>query len=127
LESVRKDVECVFGILKGRFGYLATGFRHRQIDVCENVFVACCVLHNMMLDEMKREQSTERLGRGCMMPDGGMWLSGPTEQQHDECPATTRIIKLMRNEFHRNRNFFAKHIWWWNVKCKNGELTSTTN
>ena len=91
------------------------------------VFVACCVLHNMMLDEMKREQSTERLGRGCMMPDGGMWLSGPTEQQHDECPATTRIIKLMRNEFHRRRNFLAKHIWWWNVKCKNGELTSTTN
>jgi len=126
-ESVRKDVECVFGILKGRFGYLATGFLHRQIAVCENVFVACCVLHNMMLDEMKREQSPERLGRGCRMPDGGMWLSGPTEQPHDEGPNTSRIIKLMRNEFHRRRNLLAKHIWWWNVKCKNGELTSTIN
>jgi hypothetical protein len=55
LESVRKDVECVFGILKGRFGYLDTGFKHRQIAVCKMVFIACCVLHNMILDEMKRD------------------------------------------------------------------------
>ena len=128
LESVRKDVECVFGILKGRFGYLDSGFKHRRIVVCEMVFVACCVLHNMMLDEMKREPPPERLGRGCQMPDdGGFWLAGPTELTDEELNPTRRIDKWRRNEFHRRRNLLAKHIWWWNVKCKNGEIRCTNN
>jgi hypothetical protein len=81
----------------------------------------------MMLDEMKREQQLECLGRECQMPDGGMWLSGLTERTAKEVPPTTRINKLMWNEFHQRRNLWAKHIWWWNVKCKNGELSCTTN
>ncbi len=36
---------------------------------CEKIFVACCVLHNMMLDEMVQEQAPPRVGRGCCMPD----------------------------------------------------------
>ena len=42
LESVRKDVECVFGILKTRFTSLDNGLKHRNIHVCEKIFVACC-------------------------------------------------------------------------------------
>jgi hypothetical protein len=33
LESVRKDVECVFGILKSRGGCLDRGFKHRKMKV----------------------------------------------------------------------------------------------
>jgi len=128
LESVRKDVECVFGILKGRFGCLDSGFKHRRIAVCEMVFLACCVLHNMMVDEMKREPPPERLERGCRMPDAGVWLAGPTVLTDEELHPTMRIDKLLRNEFHRRRNILAKHIWWWNVnKCKNGEIRCTNN
>jgi hypothetical protein len=112
----------VFGILKGRFGYLDSGFKHRQIAVCEMVFVSCCVLHNMMLDEMKREPPPERLGRGCQMPNSGMWLAGPTELTNEERNVTSRIEKQIRNKFHQRRNLLAKHIWWWNVKCNNKEI-----
>ena len=122
MESVRKDVECVFGILKARFGFLDTGFKHRRIQVCEWVFVACCVIHNMMLDKMRREPPAERLGRGCQMPDSGMWFSGPMELESLDKNPTTKEGKLLRHEFHRRRNILAKHVWWWNVKCKNGEI-----
>ncbi len=62
LESVRKDVECVFGILKGRFSYLDHCFKYHKVLACEKIFVACCVLHNMMLDEMVQEQAPPRVG-----------------------------------------------------------------
>jgi hypothetical protein len=51
LESVRKDIEGVFGILKIRFAFLKnfTNLRtHRQID---HAFVTCCILHNILLEE----------------------------------------------------------------------------
>ena len=48
LESVRKDVECFFGILKGRFRILKLAIPyHKQKDI-DNVFFTCCILHNML-------------------------------------------------------------------------------
>ena len=37
LESVRKDVECTFGILKKRWRVLNNGILFRDIDVCDKV------------------------------------------------------------------------------------------
>ena len=46
---MRKDVECTFGILKGRFRILKTGIRqHDSVDV-DNIWFTCCALHNMLL------------------------------------------------------------------------------
>jgi hypothetical protein len=56
-ESVRKDIECTFGILKGRFRILKLPVYYhsnsknavhgkRKVD---NVFFTCCMLHNMLL------------------------------------------------------------------------------
>ena len=51
LESVRKDIEGVFGILKQRFHFLKQFNRmHRQKDI-DNAFVTCCIIHNMMLKD----------------------------------------------------------------------------
>lgn len=51
IESVRKDIEGVFGILKSRFAILKHFNRmHHQRDV-DNVFVTCCILHNMLLKD----------------------------------------------------------------------------
>jgi hypothetical protein len=49
LESVRKDIEDVFGILKRRFKFLK-GFNqlHKQSTI-DDAFVACCMIHNMLL------------------------------------------------------------------------------
>ena len=49
LESLRKDVECTFGILKGRFRVLKAGIRLHGIEACDNLWCTCCALHNMFL------------------------------------------------------------------------------
>lgn len=53
LESLRKDVKCVFGILKKRRKILDYGFKHRNMHTCLDIFVTCCCLHNIMLDVME--------------------------------------------------------------------------
>lgn len=49
LESLRKDVECTFGIMKGRFRILKSGIRLHGTEACDKVWHTCCALHNMML------------------------------------------------------------------------------
>ena len=97
------------------------GFKHRDIKVCQDVFMTCCVLHNMMLDKMEREEAPPRIGRGCHMPYDGMWLEGPSAVG----PTTgkrTQQDKEMSMDFHRRRNILADHIRVWKSKCKSGEI-----
>jgi DDE superfamily endonuclease len=48
-ESVRKDVECTFGIMKGRFRVLKTGIRFNP-QSADNLWFTCCALHNWLLE-----------------------------------------------------------------------------
>ena len=50
IESVRKDIECVFGILKKRFLILKHPIRLHSPYCIQRMFVTCCVLHNILLD-----------------------------------------------------------------------------
>ena len=50
LESMRKDVECTFGILKGRWRILKAGVRLQGVDSCDKIWKTCCALHNLLLD-----------------------------------------------------------------------------
>ncbi len=51
LESMRKDVECTFEILKGRWRILKSGIRLYNTETADNVWLTtCCALHNMLLD-----------------------------------------------------------------------------
>jgi DDE superfamily endonuclease len=50
LESIRKDVECTFGILKSRFRILKTGIRLHRQEAADKIFLTCCALHNWLLD-----------------------------------------------------------------------------
>jgi hypothetical protein len=43
-------LECTFGSLKKRFHILKNGIRLHSVDYIENIFVACCIFHNMLLD-----------------------------------------------------------------------------
>ena len=45
-----KDVECCFGILKGRFCILKYGIRLYGIEKSDIIWKTCCALHNVMLD-----------------------------------------------------------------------------
>ncbi|KAG7342192.1 DDE superfamily endonuclease [Nitzschia inconspicua] len=76
LESMRKDVECTFGILKGRWRILKTGIRIRGLEEVDRIWKTCCALHNWLLEVDGLDKS---------------WNSGvPSEWQgdlgkHDDC------------------------------------------
>jgi hypothetical protein len=50
LESVRKDVECTFGILKGRFQILKKPIQFKDAYFIEFIFKSCAILHNIILE-----------------------------------------------------------------------------
>jgi hypothetical protein len=62
LESVRKDVECIFGLIKKHWRILDHGFKFRSLAICKKIFFTCCCLHNEMLDMMESRSS-----RYCVM------------------------------------------------------------
>jgi hypothetical protein len=61
VESVRKDIECVFGILKRRFLILKHPMRFPDITTINKIFLACCVLHNMLCDYDGRDDWESRM------------------------------------------------------------------
>jgi hypothetical protein len=56
IESVCKDVECTFGILKSRFQILRSQSRYHKIERMDNVWKTCCVIHNILLDYNVNEE-----------------------------------------------------------------------
>ena len=50
LESIRKDVECNYGILKNRFRFCLGPIEVRDYVVVEAAFKCCTMLHNMIHD-----------------------------------------------------------------------------
>ena len=47
---MRKDVECTFGILKGRWRCLKYGLRMHSLFQSDAMWKTCCALHNMLLE-----------------------------------------------------------------------------
>ena len=47
---MRKDVECTFGILKGRWRILKSGVRTYGVDSVDHIWFTCCALHNWLLE-----------------------------------------------------------------------------
>jgi hypothetical protein len=50
LESMRKDVECTFGLLKGSWRILKSGVRIYGVDLVDHIWFTCCALHNWLLE-----------------------------------------------------------------------------
>ena len=50
LESMRKDVECTFGVLKGRWRVLKSGIRLCGLKEADKMWKTCCALHNLLLE-----------------------------------------------------------------------------
>jgi Plant transposon protein len=49
LESVRKDIECTFGILKQRFRFLRDSVVYHNPETIQDAMKTCCCLHNMIM------------------------------------------------------------------------------
>ena len=102
-ESVRKDVECTFGILKNWWKVLNHGFKHGNIVKCKHIFITCCVLHNFLLDLMVRNHVSA--GHGYPINNDGLWLDGHTVSVDNN--ATDRILSI---QFGMRRKLLANHL-----------------
>jgi hypothetical protein len=47
---MRKDAECTFVIVKGRWRILNLGIHVYGIDKVDEIWLTCCALHNWLLD-----------------------------------------------------------------------------
>jgi len=104
LESVRKNVECTFGILKKQWKVLNNGFYYRDIQTCEKIFVTCCCLNNFLVDLMER--SDVRVGWGVPIGDDGIWLDG-----HTTNISTDTSEFALSKQFAKRRSLLAKHLY----------------
>jgi Plant transposon protein len=50
IESIRKDIQTVFGILKRQFSDLKSFPEGKKHESLEAAFVTCCILHNLLLE-----------------------------------------------------------------------------
>ena len=112
LESVRKDIEGVFGILKVRFRFLKTFNLLRRQDSIDNAFVTCCILHNILLrhDGYLAEDLTpypggleEALAKqyGGIRWNGseGMWVRDGSDQQESSAASYENQPPLVPTPF----------------------------
>ena len=59
---MQKDVECISGILKGRWRVLKTGIRCEGVEAVNKILLTCCALHNWLLDIAGLDNSWDGLG-----------------------------------------------------------------
>jgi hypothetical protein len=89
LESMRKDVECTFGILKGRWRILKAGIRIHGITTADKIWKTCCALHNWLLHIDGLDKEWNSVWQGDMgeyartdMPEAIRRLVNPSETRH---------------------------------------------
>ena len=104
LESMRKDVECTFGILKGRWRILKTGIRLQNMEVSDNIWLTCCALHNMLLD-------VDGLSKAWKNGARSHWELESGKFQDEEIPfAIRRLIDPLGTDDFRLHHFDASQF-----------------
>jgi hypothetical protein len=60
-EACRKDVERCFGVLQARFAIIRNPCRQWGMQGISNIMFACCILHNMIIDDESGVQGLENV------------------------------------------------------------------
>jgi hypothetical protein len=61
VKESRKDIKRTFGSMKTRFRIIGTPMINRLAFCLEQIFIACCVLHNHLLDYNDADNRRERM------------------------------------------------------------------
>jgi len=124
LESVRKDIECVFGHLKQRFRRLMNNnHSHNLMDV-EYCFKTCCALHNMLLKYNGPVKVTkwenydpdddehENYANDYEEYQNDTNMMNPNNIVHRNTPNTTpaRLVQWYLGRYNLQRDFVMKHF-----------------
>ena len=102
LESVRKDIKCMFGIMKKWWRILHSGLHYQDIRKCKKIFVACFCVHKFLIDimEMNLQQCCHG---GPININYGMWLDGHT-------PNNLKNSGRSWNRFSCRMSILSKHL-----------------
>ena len=112
-----------FGILKKRWKMIECGICFRNIRTVEQVFVVCCILHNMMLSKMDTHDSSVRVGRGAPLDRDAICLQDAlppapvVEGAHG-----VREAKKLAKDWTKRRRELAEHLEY--AKCPEKRLRS---
>ena len=98
LESVRKDVECAFGILKIRFRCLKIPSRFHDPQVTDNIFCACTIIHNMLLDDALEQRESELSGSFREEEDLENWIQNPRKYRAESVRFLYRMVSKRSND-----------------------------
>ena len=79
VESVRKDIECCFGRLKGRWRLFKKGIIFSLREKIDNAWFTACILHNM-LHKRNGLDKTEEVSD---------WVGSAGAVDHDPEPAAS--------------------------------------
>ena len=97
LELMRKDVECTFGIMKGRFSILRYGTRLHSIKKCDQLFLTCCALHNRLL-------FIDGLHKNWLTGAESNWEKDNRDCKHNKSFAMRRLSRLTQGNEGNIRN-----------------------
>lgn len=98
IEAMRKDVECAFGILKGRWRVLKAGVRIHGVNEADKIFKTCVALHNWLLEV---DGLAEEWGEG-IPSDWEGTLGLHEEEDADRIPVPNAIRRLNNPAAARN-------------------------
>ncbi len=105
LETLRKDFECTFGILKGRWRILKTGTCVHNTEACDNIWMTCCALHNLLLDvDGLWHKWEDGFPSSYYETDDGQF------QDKDIPAAIRRLVDPTGSEGHRLRTFVSSRF-----------------
>jgi hypothetical protein len=104
-ETVRKDVECVFGVLQSCFAIVHGLARFWDQETLSDIMKACVIMHNMIVEDKGEIDPDEHF------QDGGDNVQ-PSHDHHLDLDEFIEIHKKNRDkETHHQLQDLAEHIW----------------
>ena len=100
--------------VKKRWCVLNNGFLHREMEVCSKICITCCWLNKFLVDLIER--SIVRVGRGALLDDDGLWLSGRAEGVEEQADGEDEPVAESADNcdlvqaFMQCRGLLVKHL-----------------
>ena len=101
IASVRKDVECFFGILKERFRFLKRPVTLQKKEDIDNAFVTACLLHNMILNQD---------GLDTLWESEVNWKTLNPKGEAEVADDSSELDDVYHPIFHDSTTFVPRHI-----------------